>query len=45
MKLRDLYGNFIAHWISDGQLIKKENISSVGIKAGFGRVTIGLEGF
>lgn len=39
MKLRDLYGNFIAHWISDGQLIKKENISSVGIKAGFGRVT------
>lgn len=39
MKLRDIYGNFIAHWISDGQLIKRENISAVGIKAGFGRVT------
>lgn len=39
MKLRDIYGNFIAHWISDGQLVKRENISAVGIKAGYGRIT------
>ena len=39
MKLRDLYGNFLAHWITDGALINKESISSVGIKPSFGRVT------
>lgn len=37
MKLRDLYSDYIAHWISAGNLILRDKISSLGIKPSFDR--------
>jgi hypothetical protein len=37
MKLKDLYSEYFAHWISAGNLILRDKISSLGIKASFDR--------
>lgn len=37
MNLADLYSEYIAHWISGGNLIAKERISLLGIKAFYDR--------
>lgn len=37
MKLRDLYSEYFAHWLSSGSLILRDKISSLGIKPSFDR--------